>query len=104
MCLQHVIQEALYHGFKIAEVKDESHDYELTMLHWARRLDFHREEIVKRWGEELYRVFRLFLWSGVPAFRDDQLQAYHLVARRGMDSGPRPGLASRFGSFLKQVI
>ena len=104
MCLQDVIQEALYHGFHIVEVKDESHDYELTMLHWARRLDSHREEIVKRWGEELYRVFRLFLWSGVPAFRDDQLQAYHLVARRGIDPGPRPGLTSRFVSFVKQVI
>lgn len=103
MCLQDVIQEALYHGFNVEEVKEESHDYELTMLHWSQRLDAHREEIVAKWGEELYRTFRLYLWAGVPAFRDDQLQAYHLVARRGAGRGPRPGLARRVISLIKQM-
>lgn len=104
MCLQDVIQEALYHGFQIADVKEESHDYELTMLNWAQRLDSRRQEIVARWGEELYRVFRIYLWGGVPAFHGDQLQAYHLVARRGEDRGPRPGLARRVSSFIKQTV
>jgi cyclopropane fatty-acyl-phospholipid synthase-like methyltransferase len=104
MCLQDVIQEALYYGFNIVEVKDESHDYELTMLHWARRLDRHRDEIVKQWGERLYRMFRLYLWAGIPAFRDDQLQAYHLVARRGAGMGPRPGLARRIARFIQQLV
>ena len=104
MCLQELIQEALYHGFQVVDVKEESHDYELTMLHWARRLDRHREEIVARWGEKLYRMFRLFLWGGVPAFRDDQLQAYHVVVRRGADHGPRPGLPRRVASFIQQRV
>jgi cyclopropane-fatty-acyl-phospholipid synthase len=103
MCLQDVIQEALYHGFNVLEVKEESHDYELTMLHWARRLDLHRDEIVQRWGERLYRIFRLYLWAGVPAFRDDQLQAYHLVVRRGEKPGRRPGLAQRISGFIRQM-
>lgn len=103
MCLQEVVQEALYHGFQVVDVKEESHDYELTMLHWAQRLDQHRAEIVARWGEETYRVFRLYLWGGVPAFHDDQLQAYHLVARRGEGRGPRPGLARRISSLIKQI-
>jgi cyclopropane-fatty-acyl-phospholipid synthase len=103
MCLQDVIQEALYNGFNIAEVKEESRDYELTMLHWARRLDLHREEIVERWGEKLYRIFRLYLWGGVPAFRDGELQAYHLVVRRSEGLGPRPGLARRISGFIRQM-
>src|ERR1044071_1581453 len=103
MCLQELVQEALYHGFQIVDVKEESHDYELTMLNWAQRLDQHRQEIVARWGERLYRVFRLFLWGGVPAFRDDQLQAYHVVARRGESPGPRPGLLRRVSSFIEQM-
>jgi cyclopropane-fatty-acyl-phospholipid synthase len=103
MCLQDVIQEALYHGFQVMDVKEESHDYELTMLHWAQRLDRHSKEIVARWGEELYRVFRLFLWGGVVAFRDDQLQAYHLVLRRGEGPGPRPGWPRRVATFIKQM-
>lgn len=103
MCLQDVVQEALYHGFSVAEVKEESHDYELTMLNWSRRIDLHRDEIIKRWGERLYRIFRLYLWGGVPAFRDDQLQAYHLVVRRGEGLGLRPGLARRISGFLRQM-
>lgn len=103
MCLQDVIQEALYHGFNVEEVKEESHDYELTMLHWARRIDRHRDEIVKQWGERLYRMFRLYLWAGVPALRDGQLQAYHVVARREAGRGPRPGLARRVAGFIKQM-
>jgi cyclopropane-fatty-acyl-phospholipid synthase len=103
MCLQDVVQEALYHGFNILEVKEESRDYGLTMLHWARRLDLHRDEIVERWGEKLYRIFRLYLWGGVPAFRDGQLQAYHLVVRRSEGPGPRPGLARRISGFIRQM-
>ena len=103
MCLQQLVQEALYHGFEIMDVKEESHDYELTMLHWAQRLDRHRQEIVARWGEPLYRRFRLFLWGGVVAFRDDQLQAYHVLARRGDHRGPRPGIAHRVVSFIRDM-
>jgi cyclopropane-fatty-acyl-phospholipid synthase len=104
MCLQDVVQEALFHGFHVVEVKDESHDYELTMLNWAKRLDRHHETISQLWGEELYRLFRLFLWGGVRAFREDELQAYHVVARRGENPGPRPGLFPRVTAFVKQLI
>jgi cyclopropane-fatty-acyl-phospholipid synthase len=103
MCLQDVVQEALYAGFQIVEVKEESHDYELTMWHWARRLDENREKIVSGWSEELYRAFRMFLWGGCQAFKTDRLQAYHVVARRGPDPGPRPGRARRFFSFLREI-
>lgn len=103
MCLQDAIQEALYHGFQVVEVKEESHDYELTMLNWAQRLDRNREKIVAGWGEELYRRFRVFFWGGVHAFRNDWIQAYHVVARRGANPGPRPGWGRRFKSFVKQL-
>ena len=103
MCLQDVIQEALYSGFQFVEAKEESHDYELTMLHWATRLDQNRSRIVGRWNEEVYRAFRLFLWGGCHAFRTDRLQAYHLVARRGLHQGPRPLRGRRFLSFLREI-
>jgi cyclopropane-fatty-acyl-phospholipid synthase len=104
MCLQEVVREALYHGFQVEEVKEESHDYELTMLHWAQRLDSIREKLVAGWGEEIYRAFRLYLWGGVHAFRTDRLQAYHVVARRGPSPGPRPGPIRRLFSFARDVV
>jgi cyclopropane-fatty-acyl-phospholipid synthase len=103
MCLQDLIQEALYAGFQFVEAKEESRDYELTMRHWATRLDENREHIIGRWGEPLYRAFRVFLWGGCHAFRTDRLQAYHVVFRRGPDPGPRPSRLKRFLSFLGQV-
>jgi cyclopropane-fatty-acyl-phospholipid synthase len=81
MYLPELTQRALEQGFAIEEVKEETHDYELTMLHWARRFDQNREKIVSGWGEETYRSFRLFLWGGCHAFKTDRLQAYHMVAR-----------------------
>jgi cyclopropane fatty-acyl-phospholipid synthase-like methyltransferase len=103
MCLQDIVQEFLFHGFEVEEVKRETRDYELTMRHWAERLDAARDFIVKGWGEKVYRAFRIYLWGGTHALHADTLQAYHLVARRREERGPRPGLFRRMWSFLREL-
>lgn len=100
MTLQDVVAELLYHGFEILDVTRETRDYELTMLEWAKRLDAAKDDIVAGWGEETYRVFRLFLWGGTHAFRSNNLQAYHLVAERTSSLGPRPSTIRRMIQFL----
>jgi cyclopropane-fatty-acyl-phospholipid synthase len=100
MCLQDIVQEFLYHGFEVEEVKRDTWDYELTMRHWAERFDAARDFIVKGWGEKVYRAFRLYLWGGSHALHVDTMQSYHLVARRREERGPRPGLFRRVGNFL----
>ncbi|MFL6235567.1 MAG: class I SAM-dependent methyltransferase [Thermoanaerobaculia bacterium] len=100
MCLQDIVQEFLYHGFEVEEVKRDTWDYELTMRHWAERFDAARDFIVKGWGEKVYRAFRLYLWGGSHALHVDTMQSYHLVARRREQRGPRPGLFRRVGNFL----
>lgn len=101
LALPDVLQEFLWNGFQVVEVAEESRDYELTMRGWAERFDARRDEIVARWGERVYRAFRLYLWGGCHAFHVDRLQAYHVVARRGADRGPRPGLARRARNFVR---
>jgi len=101
LSLQDIVQEFLFHGFQVLEVADESRDYELTMRHWAERFDAARDTIVERWGEQVYRAFRIYLWGGCHAFREDNLQAYHLVVRKGVSPGPRPGLLRRAGHFVR---
>ncbi|WP_199434102.1 class I SAM-dependent methyltransferase [Qaidamihabitans albus] len=103
LCLQQMLQELLFHGFDVVDVRRETHDYELTITHWAQRLEQHRERIIQRWGEKTYRAFRVFLWGGAHAFHTNRLQAYHLVAQRRPDEGPRPGLARRVGGFLASL-
>lgn len=100
LALQDIVRELLYHGFEIVDVKRETHDYELTITHWAERFDAARGEIVERWGEDVYRAFRVFLWGGAHAFKTNRLQAYHVVSERRSDPGPRPGIARRVAGFI----
>jgi cyclopropane-fatty-acyl-phospholipid synthase len=82
------------------EVVGETRDYGLTMLEWARRLDEDRDFVVAGWGEEVYRVHRLFLWGGMHAFKTGSLQAYHFVARKSESPGPKPSIPRRVQPFL----
>ncbi|CAG7926227.1 unnamed protein product [Penicillium olsonii] len=100
MTLQDVLAEFLFHGFSILDVANETRDYELTMLEWAKRFEAAKDSIIAGWGEHNYRVFRLFLWGGTHAFKTNALQAYHVVAERTSSSGPRPSVPRRFKQFL----
>ncbi|CAG7947023.1 unnamed protein product [Penicillium nalgiovense] len=103
MTLQDVLAEFLYHGFAVLDVANETRDYELTMLEWAKRLDLAKDDLIAGWGEQNYRVFRLFLWGGTHAFKTNALQAYHLVAERTTSPGPRPSIPRRFHQFLRNL-
>ena len=104
MCLQDVLQEMLFHGFMPLQVVQDNHNYMLTMRHWAKRFEENREHIRSKWGEQVYRSFWLYLWSGAYAFGHNVLQAYHLVAERTTERGPRPGFAKRAYNFARQVV
>ena len=101
--LQGMVEEFLLNGFKVIDVTNESRDYELTMKQWAERFDAAHDKIAAKWGEELYRAFRIYLWGGCHAFHVDRLQAYHVVAERGEDRGPRPGAMRRATNFLTKL-
>ena len=101
LCLQDYVRELLYHGMDLIDVKNETRDYELTMRQWAERFDAAKEAIIARWGERIYRSFRLYLWGGSRAFHHDYIQAYSVVAQRGLGPGPRPGTARRLFNDLK---
>ena len=65
--------------FELIEVHNDRHNYLLTTKHWAENLERHRDEIVARWGERLYRRFRLYLWGCVHSFSTDDVTAYRLL-------------------------
>lgn len=65
--------------FELLHLTDDRHNYYLTCREWARRLDAARDEIVRRWGEPLYRRFRLFLWGSAAGFDTGLVQAYRWV-------------------------
>ncbi|WP_221321844.1 class I SAM-dependent methyltransferase [Actinoplanes sp. L3-i22] len=76
LLLHQYLRQVARSPFDLLSVQDDRHNYYLTCREWAKRLDDRREEIVARWGEELYRRFRIFLWGSASGFDTRLVQAY----------------------------
>ncbi|GAA4685958.1 class I SAM-dependent methyltransferase [Phytohabitans rumicis] len=81
LLLHQYLRQVSRSPFELLSVDDDRHNYFLTCREWAKRLDGAREEIVARWGEPLYRRFRLFLWGSAAGFDTGMVQAYRWVLR-----------------------
>lgn len=46
-------------GFESRDAESLRENYALTLRHWVRRLEAHRDEAVRLVGEAIYRVWRL---------------------------------------------
>jgi cyclopropane-fatty-acyl-phospholipid synthase len=64
---------------ELRELRDDTHNYHLTCRKWAERLEDARGTISARWGDFLYRRFRLYLWGCARAFADRNLTAHRMV-------------------------
>lgn len=67
---------------QLLSVHDDRHNYELTCRAWARNLDRNREAVESRFGSQLFRTFRIYLWGCADAFKRDLTQAYRVVLRK----------------------
>jgi len=67
---------------EVLAVHNDRYSYYLTCKAWAENLEAAREEIVRRWGERLYRSFRLYLWGSAHAFFSHGLEAFRVVLER----------------------
>ncbi len=79
LLLHAYLREVAHSPFELISIEDDRHNYMLTCKRWAERLDEKRDEIVSRWGEPLYRRFRLFLWGSAAGFDTGLVQAYRWV-------------------------
>lgn len=73
--------------FELVDLHLDRADYFLTCVKWAENLERVREQVVQRWGEHLYRRFRLYLWGAASAFEARTLSAHHLVLELPRDAG-----------------
>ena len=70
-------------GFEAIALHNDRHSYYLTLQAWARNLEAARHSIVSRVGEQVYRMFRLYLWGGAHQLeRDGSLESYRVVFQR----------------------
>ena len=79
MCLHDYLKELSCSMFELKELHNDRKSYYLTALWWVKNLERSRHEIVRRWGEPLFRKFQLYLWGTVHAFKHDIMCAYRLV-------------------------
>jgi cyclopropane-fatty-acyl-phospholipid synthase len=82
LCLHDYLRALSDTPFELLELHNDRESYRLTSLHWARNLERHRDAIVARWGETLFRKFHLFHWGCVYSFETRQLSAYRMVLRK----------------------
>ena len=81
LLLHDYLREVAHSPFELISLDDDRHNYYLTCKRWALKLDSKRDEIVARFGEPLYRRFRLFLWGSAAGFDTGLVQAYRWVLR-----------------------
>jgi cyclopropane-fatty-acyl-phospholipid synthase len=63
-------------AFEVRDVESLREHYTLTLQHWARRLELHRERALQVVDEPTYRVWRLFLHGSAYAFESGALNIY----------------------------
>jgi cyclopropane-fatty-acyl-phospholipid synthase len=81
LLLHQYLREVAKSPFELISIDDDRHNYFLTCKRWAERLDAKRDEVIARFGEPLYRRFRLFLWGSAAGFDTGLVQAYRWVLR-----------------------
>lgn len=78
-CLHDFLEALAATPFELIAVANDRHSYYLTCKAWAENLEHAHDVIVARWGEPIYRRFRLFLWGSAHAFFSRGLNAYRVV-------------------------
>jgi cyclopropane-fatty-acyl-phospholipid synthase len=86
LLLHSYLREVNRSPFEVLQLLDDRHNYYLTCREWDRRLEEARDHIVSRWGEALYRRFRLFLCGSAAGFRSGHIQAYRWVIQLPADA------------------
>jgi len=85
-CLHEFLRVVAKTPLEVLEVHNDRYNYYLTCKAWAENLEAARDEIISRWGEMLYRRFRLYLWGSAYAFLSRGMDAYRVVLQRPTDT------------------
>ena len=88
--LKKYLAEVARTPFEVVVIKNDRHSYFLTCKKWAENLEAKRDEVIARWGRNLYRRFLLYLLGAANGFETGIISAHHMVLQL-----PSPGGARR---------
>jgi cyclopropane-fatty-acyl-phospholipid synthase len=66
-------------GFEVRDVESLREHYAITLRHWARRLELHRDQVLQVVDEPTYRVWKLFLPGSAYGFASGALNVYQAL-------------------------
>ncbi len=81
-CLHEFLAAVAVSELEVLATYNDRHSYFLTCKAWAENLEAARDKIINRWGEMIYRRFRLYLWGSAYAFDSRGMDAYRVVLQR----------------------
>jgi len=85
------VQEAMEDaGFEILDVESLRRHYTLTLRHWVRALESHREEAVAMVGDATYRLWRLYMAGCAYYFDEGSTNVYQVLAAPARQPLPTP--------------
>ena len=85
-CLHDFLTAAAKTSMDVLAVHNDRHSYFLTCKAWAENLEAARDDLIRRWGEALYRRFRLYLWGSAYAFLSHGMEAFRVVLERPLEA------------------
>ncbi len=83
----HSVEQMELNGFEVRDVESLREHYALTLQHWTRRLESHREEAVRLIGKEKYRLWVGYLAAVSFGFVDGTLNICQTVAVKRASKG-----------------
>ena len=88
LCLHDFLRAVAQSPLEVLTVDNDRHNYFLTCKAWAENLEAAREDIIARWGETLYRRFRLYLWGSAQAqaFLSGGADTFRVVLERPLEA------------------
>lgn len=72
-------------GFEVRDVENLREHYALTLRHWLRRLEAHREEAEQMVGQTRYRIWRLYIAGSIHFFRMGRIDVYQTLLVKSPD-------------------
>jgi cyclopropane-fatty-acyl-phospholipid synthase len=69
-------------GFEVRDLESLREHYAITLRHWARRLELHRDEALQVVDQPTYRVWKLFLRGSANGFAAGALNVYQALLLR----------------------
>lgn len=89
LALPEYLAEVARTPFEVVLVKNDRHNYFLSCKKWAENLETVRDEVVARWGRQLYRRFHLYLWAAANSFETGTLSAHRMILQLPSPDGAR---------------